>query len=136
MNFFSSGLIADYDIFKSLVFAGVSLNEIDFNLFRYVFYFMTKDLFKSNLVIYLLQSSDQLLKNISKRGRSFEKTISRNYLDKINSAYLKHIKNNSDLNVVYIDVSDLDFVESDEDYAKLLFRIKNNLAESFKELPY
>ena len=59
-------------------------------LFRNIFYFMTKDLFKSNLVIYLLQSSDQLLKNISKRGRSFEKTINRNYLDKINSAYLKH----------------------------------------------
>ena len=136
MNFFSSGIIADYDIFKSLVFAGVSLNEIDFNLFRNIFYFMTKDLFKSDLVIYLIQSSDQLLKNISKRGRSFEKTISRNYLDKINTAYLKHIKTNSDLNVVYIDVSDLDFVESDQDYMKLLFRIKNTLTESFKELPY
>ena len=136
MNFFSSGIIADYDIFKSLVFAGVSLNEIDFNLFRNIFYFMTKDLFKSDLVIYLLQSSDQLLKNISKRGRGFEKTINRNYLDKINTAYLKHIKTNSDLNVVYIDVSDLDFVESDEDYIKLLFRIKNTLTKSFKELPY
>lgn len=136
MNFFSSGIIADYDIFKSLVFAGVSLNEIDFNLFRNIFYFMTKDLFKSDLVIYLIQSSDQLLKNISKRGRSFEKTISRNYLDKINTAYLKHIKTNSDLNVVYIDVSDLDFVESDQDYMKLLFRIKNTLTKSFKELPY
>jgi len=136
MNFFSSGIIADYDIFKSLVFAGVSLNEIDFNLFRNIFYFMTKDLFKSDLVIYLLQSSDQLLKNISKRGRGFEKTINRNYLDKINAAYLKHIKTNSDLNVIYIDVSDLDFVESDEDYIKLLFRIKNTLTKSFKELPY
>ncbi|MDC1316919.1 2-amino-4-hydroxy-6-hydroxymethyldihydropteridine diphosphokinase [Flavobacteriaceae bacterium] len=136
MNFFSSGIIADYDIFKSLVFAGVSLNEIDFNLFRNIFYFMTKDLFKSDLVIYLIQSSDQLLKNISKRGRGFEKTISRNYLDKINTAYLKHIKINSDLNVVYIDVSDLDFVESDQDYMKLLFRIKNTLTKSFKELPY
>jgi len=136
MNFFSSGIIADYDIFKSLVFAGVSLNEIDFNLFRNIFYFMTKDLFKSDLVIYLIQSSDQLLKNISKRGRSFEKTISRNYLDKINTAYLKHIKTNSDLNVIYIDVSDLDFVESDQDYMKLLFRIKNTLTKSFKELPY
>ena len=97
---------------------------------------MTKDLFKSNLVIYLLQSSDQLLKNISKRGRSFEKTISKNYLDKINTAYLKHIKTNSDLNVIYVNVSDLDFVESDEDYIKLLFRIKKTLTESFKELPY
>ena len=136
INFFSSGIIADYDIFKSLVFAGVSLNEIDFNLFRNIFYFMTKDLFKSDLVIYLIQYYDQLLKNISKRGRSFEKTISRNYLDKINTAYLKHIKTNSDLNVVYIDVSDLDFVESDQDYMKLLFRIKNTLTKSFKELPY
>ena len=136
MNFFSSGIIADYDIFKSLVFAGVSLNEIDFNLFRNIFYFMTKDLFKPDLVIYLLQSSDQLLKNISKRGRSFEKTISKNYLDKINTAYLKHIKTNSDLNVIYVNVSDLDFVESDEDYIKLLFRIKKTLTESFKELPY
>ena len=97
---------------------------------------MTKDLLKSDLVIYLIQSSDQLLKNISKRGRSFEKTISRNYLYKINTAYLKHIKTNSDLNVVYIDVSDLDFVESDQDYMKLLFRIKNTLTKSFKELPY
>ena len=44
MNFFSSGIIADYDIFKSLVFAGVSLNEIDFNLFRNIFYFMHKEL--------------------------------------------------------------------------------------------
>ena len=59
------------------------------------------------------------------------KIIKSYYLDKINTAYLKHIKTNSDLNVVYIDVSDLDFVESDEDYIKLLFRIKNTLTKSF-----
>lgn len=96
---------------------------------------MTKGLFKSNLVIYLLQSSDQLLKNIKKRGRSFEKQISKGYLDKINNAYITHLKNNLETQVIYIDVSDLDFVESENHYLELLFRIKNNLGKSFKELP-
>jgi len=135
MNFFNSGIVADYDIFKSLVFGGVSLKELDFNLFRKIFYYMTKGLFKSNLVIYLLQSSDQLLKNIKKRGRSFEKHISKGYLDKINNAYITHLKNNLETQVIYIDVSDLDFVESENHYLELLFRIKNNLGKSFKELP-
>jgi len=135
MNFFNSGIVADYDIFKSLVFGGVSLKELDFNLFRKIFYYMTKGLFKSNLVIYLLQSSDQLLKNIKKRGRSFEKQISKGYLDKINNAYITHLKNNLETQVIYIDVSDLDFVESENHYLELLFRIKNNLGKSFKELP-
>jgi deoxyadenosine/deoxycytidine kinase/7,8-dihydro-6-hydroxymethylpterin-pyrophosphokinase len=135
MNFFNSGLVADYDIFKSLVFAGVSLKELDFNLFRKIYYYMTKDLFKSNLIIYLLQSSDQLLNNIKKRGRGFEKQITKKYLDKINNAYLTHLKNNSELKVIYIDVSDLNFVESENHYLELLFRIKSKLGKSFVKFP-
>jgi len=75
ISLFSSGLVSDYDIFKSLVFAGISLKEIEYNLFRKIFTYMTKDLFKSNLIIYLLQSTEQLLENIKKRGRGFEKKI-------------------------------------------------------------
>ena len=135
MNFFNSGLVADYDIFKSLVFAGVSLKELDFNLFRKIYYYMTKDLFKSNLIIYLLQSSDQLLNNIKKRGRGFEKQITKKYLDKINNAYLTHLKNNTDLKVIYIDVSDLNFVESENHYLELLFRIKSKLGKSVVKFP-
>ena len=88
---------------------------------------MTKGLFKSNLVIYLVQSSDQLLKNIKKRGRNFEKQITKEYLDKIDSAYQAHLKNNFETKTIFIDVSDLDFVESKDDYSKLLFRLKNKL---------
>lgn len=96
---------------------------------------MTKDLFKSNLIIYLLQSSDQLLNNIKKRGRGFEKQITKKYLDKINNAYLTHLKNNTDLKVIYIDVSDLNFVESENHYLELLFRIKSKLGKSVVKFP-
>jgi len=127
MDLFKSGVVFDYDIFKSLIFAGVTLSEIDFNLFRSIFYSMTKDLFKSNLVIYLLQTTDKLLININKRGRNYEKDINKDYLDKISNAYLKYLNNRPELNVVFVDVSDLDFIEKDEDYLKLLFRIKQKL---------
>ena len=127
ISLFSSGLVSDYDIFKSLVFAGISLKEIEYNLFRKIFTYMTKDLFKSNLIIYLLQSTEQLLENIKKRGRGFEKKIDKKYLDKINQGYLDYLKNNSDLNIIYIDVSDLDFVESKTDYFELLYRVKKKL---------
>ena len=127
ISLFSSGLVSDYDIFKSLVFAGISLKEIEYNLFRKIFTYMTKDLFKSNLIIYLLQSTEQLLENIKKRGRGFEKKIDKKYLDKINQGYLNYLKNNSDLNIIYVDVSDLDFVESETDYFELLYRVKKKL---------
>ena len=127
ISLFSSGLVSDYDIFKSLVFAGISLKEIEYNLFRKIFTYMTKDLFKSNLIIYLLQSTEQLLENIKKRGRGFEKKIDKKYLDKINQGYLNYLKNNSDLKIIYIDVSDLDFVESKTDYFELLYRVKKKL---------
>ena len=127
ISLFSSGLVSDYDIFKSLVFAGISLKEIEYNLFRKIFTYMTKDLFKSNLIIYLLQSTEQLLENIKKRGRGFEKKIDKKYLGKINQGYLNYLKNNSDLNIIYVDVSDLDFVESKTDYFELLCRVKKKL---------
>ena len=127
ISLFSSGLVSDYDIFKSLIFAGISLKEIEYNLFRKIFTYMTKDLFKSNLIIYLLQSTEQLLENIKKRGRGFEKKIDKKYLDKINQGYLNYLKNNSDLNIIYVDVSDLDFVESKTDYFELLYRVKKKL---------
>lgn len=127
ISLFSSGFVSDYDIFKSLVFAGISLKEIEYNLFRKIFTYMTKDLFKSNLIIYLLQSTEQLLENIKKRGRGFEKKIDKKYLDKINQGYLNYLKNNSDLNIIYVDVSDLDFVESKTDYFELLYRVKKKL---------
>ena len=127
MDLFKPGVVFDYDIFKSLIFAGVTLSEVDFKLFRDIYYFMTKDLYKSNLVIYLLQKTEKLLSNINSRGRDYEKDISKDYLDKINNAYINYLKNRADLNIVFIDISDLDFVENHADYLELLFRIKRKL---------
>ena len=135
LDIFKTGVVFDYDIVKSLIFAGVTLNENDFNLYRNIFYFMTKDLLKPNLIIFLMQSPENLVLNIEKRGRYFEKNIKKDYLKKINQAYIKSLKSKTDWNILFIDVSDIDFVENDSDYLELLFRIKDGLAQSVVKLP-
>lgn len=127
LDLFKTGVVFDYDIVKSLIFAGITLSENDFNLYRNIFYFMTKDLIKPSLVIFLMQSPENLLNNIKKRGRYFENKIEKEYLKKINQAYLKSLKSNSNLNTLFIDVSDVNFVENKLDYMELLFRIKKSL---------
>ena len=71
----------------------------------------------------ILSKEDFIIFNIP----NYEKDINKDYLDKISNAYLKYLNNRPELNVVFVDVSDLDFIEKDEDYLKLLFRIKQKL---------
>ena len=82
---------------------------------------------KPDLYVYLYQNTDRLLKNIKKRGRSYEQEIEAEYLEKINHGYLDYIKSQADLNVLVIDVSDFDFVEKQEDYVKVLDAIQDKL---------
>ena len=81
---------------------------------------MYKEIPKPDLYIYLLQNSEQLLKNIQKRGRSYEQQIPKSYLDDIQHSYLNFLKNNTSMNILFIDVSELDFVENLEDYYYIL----------------
>ena len=75
-----------------------------------------------------MQSPENLLLNIEKRGRYFEKNIKKDYLKKINQAYLKSLKSKEDWNILFIDVTDIDFIENNSDYLELLFKIKKELA--------
>jgi deoxyadenosine/deoxycytidine kinase len=82
---------------------------------------------KPDLYVYLYQNSERLLANIKKRGRSYEQEIPQEYLEKINRGYLDYIKTQTDLNVLIIDVSDLDFVKKQEDYVFLLEEINRKV---------
>ena len=112
--------VADYFIFKSLIFARVTLGEDEYRLYHKIFEIMYKEIPKPDLYVYLYQNTEQLLANIKKRGRSYEQEIPSEYLDKINRGYLEYLKQQKELNVLIIDVSDKDFVENQEDYISIL----------------
>lgn len=127
-DLFKDFIVADYHIFKSLIFAKITLAEDESRLYRTLFDIVYREMPKPDLYIYLYQNSERLLQNIKKRNRSYEQNIPAEYLDKINSGYLDYIKSQTDLNVLIIDVSNRDFVNKHEDYLYILDEIQKKIS--------
>ncbi len=126
-DLFKDFIIADYHIFKSLIFAKVTLAEDEYRLYKTLFDIIYKEMPKPDLYVYLYQNTERLMANIKRRGRSYEQEIPAEYLEKINNGYLDYIKTQKDLNVLIVDVSEKDFVKNQEDYIFILEEIKKKL---------
>ena len=124
LDLFKDFIIADYDVFKSLIFSKITLQEDEFLLYRTLFYQVYKDIKRPDLYVYLHQNIDRLQQNIKKRGRNYEHNLESDYLDKIHFGYLDFIKNNPQFKVKIIDISDRDFIENRHDYLWLLQHIQ------------
>ena len=122
-DLFKNFIVSDYYIFKSLIFAHVTLSKDEYFLYRKMFDLMYKEITKPDLYVYLYQNTDRLLKNIKKRGRDYEQNIEKDYLKKIQEGYSNFIKTEQDLNVLTIDVSELDFVNNENDYFAIIQQI-------------
>ena len=127
-DLFKDFIVADYHVFKSLIFAKVTLAEDEFRLYKTMFDIVYKEMPKPDLYIYLYQNTERLLYNIKQRGRSYEQEIPAEYLEKINNGYLDYIKTQKNLNVLVIDVSDRDFLNNQEDYLYILDAIQAKIS--------
>ena len=122
-DLFKNFIVSDYFIFKSLIFAQITLSKEEYNLYRKMFDIMYKEIAKPDVYVFLYQNTDRLIENIKIRGREYEQNIQPDYLDKIHKGYLSFIKSKEELNPLIIDVSELDFVQNDSDYQTILKQI-------------
>ncbi len=122
-DLFKNFIVSDYFIFKSLIFAQVTLPKEEYSLYRKMFDIMYKEIAKPDVYVYLYQNTERLIENIKLRGREYEQNIQADYLDKIHKGYLSFIKSKDEINPLIIDVSELDFVNNEEDYRKVLKQI-------------
>ncbi|HKL90429.1 MAG TPA: 2-amino-4-hydroxy-6-hydroxymethyldihydropteridine diphosphokinase [Allomuricauda sp.] len=126
-DLFKNFMVSDYDIFKSLIFAKVTLQKEEYNLYRKVFSFMYKEVRKPEIYLFLYQNTERLLANIKKRGRDYEQNIDPAYLEKINRGYLDFIKGNPNQNNIIIDMGELDFVHNPADYEFILEKLEDHI---------
>ena len=125
LDLFKSFMVSDYDIYKSLIFAKVTLQQNEFELYRKVFNFMYKEVKKPRIYVYLYQTTERLLEQIKKRGRDYEQNIELSYLERINRGYFDFLKTYPKENQLVIDVSELDFVSHNIDYETVLTKIED-----------
>ena len=122
-DLFKNFIVSDYFIFKSLIFAQITLPKEEYVLYRKMFDIMYKEIAKPDVYVFLYQNTERLIENIKKRGRDYEQNIQADYLDKIHKGYLSFIQSKEELNTLIIDVSALDFVNDENDYQMILKQI-------------
>ncbi len=126
-DLFTDLVVADYFIDKCVIFSKNNLQPDEYNLFTKVYEIISTYLPKPDLLIYLYNSPENLLKNIAKRGRPYEQEITAEYLANIQDNYLNYLKHRTHIPILIVESSKLDFVNQVDDYAKL----KDLLSKSY-----
>ena len=119
-DLFKSFTVADYYFMKSLVFAASTLSGDEYNLYRQIFYIIYGSLPRPDLYVYLHLSPERLLDNIRRRGRNYEKSITQDYLEKIQNSYFTFFRQNPENKYLVIDINDIDFVANEKHYSKVI----------------
>ncbi|HWL23425.1 MAG TPA: deoxynucleoside kinase [Ureibacillus sp.] len=129
----STPVVADYHIFKNLIFAKRTLSSAEYEKYDAIYNILTADMPRPNMVIYLHASLDTLMSRIKMRGREFEKLITREYIDQLSKDYHEFIGQfkvkHPDIKVIELDGDKIDFVQNKEDLEQVLDLVKNSLKE-------
>ena len=126
-------VVADYHIFKNLIFAKRTLKTAEYEKYEAIYKILTADMPKPNMVIYLHASLDTLMQRIAMRGREFEKNITREYMEQLASDYHEFIGHfeqmHPEIPVIQLNGDELDFVKSEEDLQYVLRRVEQKLQQ-------
>lgn len=125
-DLFKPGIVCDYSFGKSLVFSRINLDADEFELYQNLFQIILGRLPKPDVLLYLYCSPEKSLRQIKKRGRSYEQEISLDYLDSINQGYLDFFRQQKDIRILLLNTDELDFVESADDFEKIVSILEEN----------
>lgn len=127
-----SGVVSDYHIIKNLIFAGLTLDKMQFHRYKQVYNTFVNDLPQPDIIVYLNSNTDVLMNRIAMRDRSFERQMNRNYIEELRTEYkyyfnplsIKHNFMGKEPIVIEIDNSNLDFLNNDNDKQFIINKVR------------
>lgn len=88
-------IFSDFHISKSLIFSKMNLDKTSYNIIKKAHLNLFQHFPKPDAVIFIDGSIENIMENIDKRNRSFEKNFKREYLEKLIKNYNSWIDNQS-----------------------------------------
>ncbi len=119
----------DASIFARNLYLLGTLSERDYQTYYGVFENMMSLVRPPDLMIYLRADLPKLRKQIRKRGRSFEQSISDDYLSSLNELYEEFVAAYTIGELLIVDVNELDYTEHPADFLEIVRQIDGRLAE-------
>ena len=118
-DLFGQTVVSDYYLAKSFIFSKHNLKDDEMVLFEKLFTIINMQIPRPDLYIYLHLPVDRLLDNIRKRGRAYELNIKADYLKEVQDGYFGFFKSQTELRILVIDTSNIDFVKKKADYQQI-----------------
>jgi deoxyadenosine/deoxycytidine kinase len=117
-------IISDYIFEKDKIFAYLSLNDTELQVYDQYYELFAEQIPIPDLVIYLQAKPEALKKRIEKRDVPYEHSISADYLEAVVNAYEHFFFHYKSSDLLVIETSEIDFVERNEDLQQLLDRLR------------
>ena len=89
LDMFTQATVSDFLLDKDQLFAGLTLSDAEHDLYQQIYRHLKPQAPQPDLVIYLQASPNTLVERIKRRGSSFEKNISEDYLWRLAETYTR-----------------------------------------------
>ncbi|PBB05807.1 deoxynucleoside kinase [Salimicrobium humidisoli] len=126
-------VVADYHIFKNMIFAKRTLKEEHFRKYSRIFDILTGDMPRPNMVIYVHAGLDTLFERIRRRNRDVEANIQPEYLQQLSDDYETFMdqfeETHPDIPVIRLDGDRLDFIKHQRDLDYILEKVGSYLSK-------
>jgi deoxyadenosine/deoxycytidine kinase len=119
-DMFRPHVVSDFLFDKDRLFAGLNLDEPEFELYDRVYQTLSVTLPRPDLVIYLQAPVEVLQQRIRRRGIAYEQSIANEYLQRLADAYVRFFYHYTQSPLLIVNTTGINPVDNDGDYERLL----------------
>lgn len=123
-DLFRGRLVSDFFLEKDPLFARLTLDDDELDLYEQVYRHLAVAPPRPDLVIYLQAPVGVLLERIKKRGIPYERLMESAYLQRLADAYAHFFYHYDGSPLLIVNAADIDWVENERDYAELVERVR------------
>jgi deoxyguanosine kinase len=134
-DLFKQFLVSDYLFAKDKIFAYLTLDDNELALYERLHPLLEMRVQKPDLVLYLQASNDVLMRRIQLRARSYERELTRTYLEDVNAAYNHFFFHYSASPLLVVNTNEIDFVKHKEDFEDLVKQVETVRAGTHYYVP-
>ena len=124
-DLFAPSRVSDFLLAKDRLFAQLTLDDDELNLYEMVYDRLSLDASSPDLVIYLQASIDALLERIRQRNIDYELTITADYLARLSESYTRFFHHYDDSPLLMVNTDNANLAHDDEAYERLLQQIES-----------
>jgi deoxyguanosine kinase len=130
-----SSLISDYTFAKDRLFACLNLGDDELSMYERVHAILAEKISRPDLVVYLQADTDTLMERIAVRDRSYERGMSRDYIDSVRLAYERFFTGYTEAPVLAIDTNNLNVIRHPGDLAQVVGAVRSALTQGIYQRP-